>query len=49
MARTTKTLTGTTVSVVAKRVQTQKTATLRITGAQSGATKTVTITINPRT
>jgi len=48
MAQTRKTLTGTTVSIVGKNVTAQKTARLRITGVNSGATKTVTITINPR-
>lgn len=49
MAQTRKTLTGTAISIVGKNVTAQKTARLRITGVNSGATKTVTITINPRT
>ena len=44
----TRTLTGRQVSLVAKNVAETKQVTLRVTGVSSGATKTISVTVSPR-
>ena len=44
----TRTLTGRQISLVAKDVAETKQMTLRVTGVSSGATKTISVTVSPR-
>jgi hypothetical protein len=43
-----KTVTGKTISLVAKQVNSARQVTLRITGVKSGVMKLVTVTIQPK-
>ena len=44
----TRVLTGRQVSLVARDIQTEKQVTVKIVGVNSGATKTVTVTLSPK-